>query len=182
MNHENHCVRIIPARAGFTCHWDQYPLPSMDHPRSRGVYVVDHPKHSVCRGSSPLARGLRHSHGQFLERIRIIPARAGFTEAHHSRRLSRADHPRSRGVYPSLLSQYCFARGSSPLARGLLHFRITAALTAGIIPARAGFTCISTFAPPSLRDHPRSRGVYLPRSRGVPTHWGSSPLARGLLP
>ena len=73
----------------------------------------------------------------------------------------------------------------------------------GIIPARAGFTTAATALPPSRRDHPRTRGVYLrrrqapglphrdhPLTRGVYTRLmismettsGSSPHARGLLP
>ena len=32
-----------------------------------------------------------------------------------------------------------------------------------------------------MMDHPRSRGVYAPFPAHFPTHWGSSPLARGLL-
>ena len=33
-----------------------------------------------------------------------------------------------------------------------------------------------------IRDHPRSRGVYAPPVPPIPTHLGSSPLARGLPP
>ena len=70
--------------------------------------------------------------------------------------------------------------GSSPLARGLLPQAAGAGGGGGIIPARAGFTSRSAWAPTGCRDHPRSRGVYpwrtAPRSREA----GSSPLARGL--
>ena len=77
------------------------------------------------------------------------------------------------------------------------------AVSAGIIPARAGFTGGDELVNCHREDHPRSRGVYSPtesmmrkppigtdhpRSRGVyPSHYsdrslrtGSSPLARGL--
>ena len=49
-----------------------------------------------------------------------------------------------------------------------------------IIPARAGFTPVTSPLEPVSWDHPRSRGVYI--SRLVGTFWchGSSPLARGL--
>ena len=70
------------------------------------------------------------------------------------------DHPRSRGVYGSMIRSGRPVRGSSPLARGLR-------------PAQR---------PGRHRpvDHPRSRGVY----QGAPVPGfpsaGSSPLARGL--
>ena len=50
-----------------------------DHPRSRGVYGVGHAPKLTDRGSSPLARGLRTDIDSFMARVRIIPARAGFT-------------------------------------------------------------------------------------------------------
>mgnify|MGYP000877490690 CR=1 FL=1 len=53
-------------------------------------------------------------------------------------------------------------------------------LPSGIIPARAGFTSVSLTACRIRRDHPRSRGVYLPDMALAPCHVGSSPLARGL--
>ena len=91
------------------------------------------------------------------------------------------DHPRSRGVYSQPDDKGTNAWGSSPLARGL---RVsTKDILAGgrIIPARAGFTRLRGAITEQVRDHPRSRGVYVtgphPRIRVV----GSSPLARGLL-
>ena len=51
--------RIIPARAGFTGR-RRGPWPrGRDHPRSRGVYAHGATDDRRCRGSSPLARGLR---------------------------------------------------------------------------------------------------------------------------
>ena len=70
--------------------------------------------------------------------------------------------------------------GSSPLARGLQRRRRRGDGCSGIIPARAGFTVIHGGSVYDVKDHPRSRGVYL---RGVnldPRRRGSSPLARGL--
>ena len=99
-----------------------------------------------------------------------------------------ADHPRSRGVYPSSdlstlhhngssplargLPGGRYSRpvpaGSSPLARGLLGRYGAAASKRGIIPARAGFTWRSVPTPNDVTDHPRSRGVYHgPHHRGL---------------
>ena len=70
--------------------------------------------------------------------------------------------------------------GSSPLARGLLHFYPFTALLTGIIPARAGFTVLTGLPAGLSADHPRSRGVYGDPWGRVDRVDGSSPLARGL--
>ena len=91
------------------------------------------------------------------------------------------DHPRSRGVYTQLLCQIETMVGSSPLARGLPVLEVSDNGADRIIPARAGFTLAARIKAAEAKDHPRSRGVYLP----PPGLWrlgpGSSPLARGLL-
>ena len=51
-------LRIIPARAGFTCSLASTSSPSSDHPRSRGVYRDAFRGGVRGGGSSPLARGL----------------------------------------------------------------------------------------------------------------------------
>ena len=51
----------------------------------------------------------------------------------------------------------------------------------GIIPARAGFTSVTSSPWMTMRDHPRSRGVYRTWGSAVGAVAGSSPLARGLL-
>ena len=51
----------------------------------------------------------------------------------------------------------------------------------GIIPARAGFTKMTTADMIVMRDHPRSRGVYRIGLCDGRSPIGSSPLARGLL-
>ena len=151
---------IIPARAGFT---KTIPSPQNreeDHPRSRGVYEVQADRNRASGGSSPLARGLPSAPAVQGERVRIIPARAGFTCVCSFRVSFSWDHPRSRGVYPcasppgrsshgsSPLARglprgpddQCRDPGSSPLARGLLPEGRVAHDGARIIPARAGFT------------------------------------------
>ena len=71
--------RIIPARAGFTTAANPPVSPRTDHPRSRGVYILQFSALDFRGGSSPLARGLRAPARLVTGGGRIIPARAGFT-------------------------------------------------------------------------------------------------------
>ena len=132
--------RIIPARAGFTRPGARSSRTPGDHPRSRGVYDAAVPAPRVISGSSPLARGLRGLLRLCGSEGRIIPARAGFTFVPVMMTVSPADHPRSRGVYRQATGRRLQRRGSSPLARGLLHLLGGDRGEERIIPARAGFT------------------------------------------
>ena len=113
-------------------------------------------------------------------RLRIIPARAGFTRPAVSPASLTADHPRSRGVYFPLSPYWPAYLGSSPLARGLPARYQASAWAWGIIPARAGFTPTTVPTTSASWDHPRSRGVYPTVTARVESIPGSSPLARGL--
>ena len=151
---------IIPARAGFTVKYcELWPRPQ-DHPRSRGVYSRLCFAFRVSCGSSPLARGL--------------------LVVEYAFRNGEGDHPRSRGVYVARGPGANVEKGSSPLARGLPAPDHVASALPGIIPARAGFTRRPGDRAGTLRDHPRSRGVYPGRPRAEEAARGSSPLARGL--
>ena len=172
---------IIPARAGFTPTGGVRGRGRWDHPRSRGVYPDGHSEPHYGSGSSPLARGLRLVEEVLRGDLRIIPARAGFTQyAPPSGRTPR-DHPRSRGVYRIGERWRIAIRGSSPLARGLRGGIVDGHHVGGIIPARAGFTSGRTCLRGGRGDHPRSRGVYGRVMEGGSWGAGSSPLARGLL-
>ena len=153
-------IGIIPARAGFTAASARPRAAGRDHPRSRGVYVIDPMRSVTPGGSSPLARGLRRPDPPIRRRRRIIPARAGFTSLASQFPPFSADHPRSRGVYGLCLLSSSSNRGSSPLARGLPGDDPAPAECGGIIPARAGFTLPVVLDPGAPKDHPRSRGVY----------------------
>ena len=159
-HHSTSCW-IIPARAGFTRRRNWPRSPPADHPRSRGVYCSEMFAAARRSGSSPLARGLRSE---------------GYTVYG-----AVADHPRSRGVY--LYESELTKRdpGSSPLARGLPRKIAQLTPKTGIIPARAGFTLVRMATWRPMRDHPRSRGVYLANGKRLGLYHGSSPLARGLL-
>ena len=94
-------------------------------------------------GSSPHARGLLTDGEGGTVVGRIIPA-----------------CPRMRGVYiRNPIASFTYM-GSSPLARGLPWNQPTTVITAGIIPARAGFTEPQLRRTTAPEDHPRSRGVY----------------------
>ena len=174
-------LRIIPARAGFTRVASWAPEYASDHPRSRGVYTVTIITLTASAGSSPLARGLLNHLNISMNVFRIIPARAGFTVVCEGSRSWLQDHPRSRGVYTSIVLSVSGWSGSSPLARGLLCRDLHLNPHVWIIPARAGFT--TAFLPllREMMDHPRSRGVYKAPVTMMVTGAGSSPLARGLL-
>ena len=173
-------VRIIPARAGFTCSSVNPGRRASDHPRSRGVYLLVGQPRQAGLGSSPLARGLRNHCGMAEFRNRIIPARAGFTAGLSVPSDVCQDHPRSRGVYLGPLRNLPGLAGSSPLARGLHRYRRRRRLPRRIIPARAGFTPAGLAPARAGADHPRSRGVYRGQVLVEPHGHGSSPLARGL--
>ena len=122
----------------------------------------------MVAGSSPLARGLPGEEAGLDALVGIIPARAGFTILEESTTRQRVDHPRSRGVY-SFPNMICWVHwGSSPLARGLHYYPVTVNEDIRIIPARAGFTSMTSDTAARTLDHPRSRGVYRmsPRARG----------------
>ena len=131
-------------------------------------------------GDHPHARGLPGAGIQRGAHFGIIPARAGFTRTFASSLPRSRDHPRSRGVYFRTYIPLQHIRGSSPLARGLQEPVVLVRASAGIIPARAGFTNACTSGTHDLRDHPRSRGVYTLSSPLCIDLSGSSPLARGL--
>ena len=171
---------IIPARAGFTPSGPPARAQAWDHPRSRGVYTLVRAETGAEFGSSPLARGLRVLGELDVDRLRIIPARAGFTRSSAGARRRPQDHPRSRGVYSQSRHPRLRRRGSSPLARGLRWEWFSRTWARRIIPARAGFTWAGPLSGGGVGDHPRSRGVYTGRIYQVVAPAGSSPLARGL--
>ena len=168
-----------PARAGFTGPRRPADAPRWDHPRSRGVYPYLEDDVVKYEGSSPLARGLRHSADGLRHGRRIIPARAGFTAHNRAHARLMRDHPRSRGVYRCPLALRPARWGSSPLARGLRVLGPAWSVGEGIIPARAGFThpTVSDITPvcgssPLARGLPSSLGVVSLRSRIIPARAG----------
>ena len=174
------CRWIIPAHAGFTASSVPPGGSWPDHPRTRGVYSWAYAPAEPNWGSSPHTRGLRWRPAARTSRSRIIPAHAGFTGPSCSRAGWGTDHPRTRGVYGAAAGFRPGSGGSSPHTRGLPLLLHHVNRNRRIIPAHAGFTLVQEGDLLVGRDHPRTRGVYIPRAsvhaRGV----GSSPHTRGL--
>ena len=157
-------IRLIPARAGNTFPPGREVKAGQAHPRSRGEHCPCRLLYRILLGSSPLARGprvLTHTRDKLR---RLIPARAGNTEAR-----------------PSIILGH---HGSSPLARGTRKFVRCLAAGNRLIPARAGNTLHSYRSFSKISAHPRSRGEHTDSYIGDRDEYGSSPLARGtpLLP
>ena len=72
--------------------------------------------------------------------------------------------------------------GSSPLARGPQYGFVWSSYCPGLIPARAGTTCVMFVFAALARAHPRSRGDHDLVYQYSQVFQGSSPLARGPLP
>ena len=172
--------RIIPAHAGFTNDGGNFSDGHRDHPRTRGVYPITRPNRSRTSGSSPHTRGLRARGGRPGAGLGIIPAHAGFTPCQHRQDPEHPDHPRTRGVYSGRHSIPMPPGGSSPHTRGLLAVTSPRNPSGRIIPAHAGFTRWWPWWRGHWRDHPRTRGVYIPRSVMASFQTGSSPHTRGL--
>ena len=172
-------LRIIPARAGPTRPPSTSRSLKPDHPRSCGANFTPVETGSTPAGSSPLVRGQPELVLDPVERVRIIPARAGPTGRRSCRWSWRADHPRSCGANADQRMAVDDMNGSSPLVRGQPNHRQNTRWHYRIIPARAGPTWAATRRPRPSSDHPRSCGA----NSGRPGPWvvsaGSSPLVRG---
>ena len=150
------------------------------HPRWRGEHSRRRSKATLCRGSSPLARGTLSDWPAPSPRSRFIPAGAGNTQW----------NLKSQG-------QNC---GSSPLARGTHcrrypcpipspvhprwrgeHVRRSPRLIRVVrfIPAGAGNTAVIDRRTASGPVHPRWRGEHIQKIVSDRPGAGSSPLARG---
>lgn len=151
------------------------------YPRWRG-------EHNLCaefwvpaNGLSPLERGTPARVIPPGANARFIPAGAGNTTLSIGRITPIAVYPRWRGElggwFPVIRESY----GLSPLARGTLTNWITTGKSCRFIPAGAGNSSPSLFAPFQRPVYPRWRGelsdIWLD-ARGI---YGLSPLARGTL-
>ena len=132
--------RIIPARAGPTKTRRPPRGGASDHPRSCGANQYAFEMTCNQEGSSPLVRGQRNRLASQRVCGRIIPARAGPTQAVALLDCIRLDHPRSCGANLRSLVAVGLAVGSSPLVRGQPCRAYHGRAAQRIIPARAGPT------------------------------------------
>ena len=134
------------------------------------------------RSVHPRLRGeLAVNSGYLTSNPRFIPACAGNSGVRSVHKSFVPVHPRLRGelcTEPKLLT---IAFGSSPLARGTLHNRLSVFVYPRFIPACAG----NSVARPSWKFkpsvHPRLRGELVVVGTSTAQIAGSSPLARGTL-
>ena len=173
--------RLIPARAGNTKEYKQGVTVDSAHPRSRGEHTHRDISGAPRSGSSPLARGTPQPGRSRIFPIRLIPARAGNTQATAATAFRLPAHPRSRGEHNSSATTRQARTGSSPLARGTLLRQLVSQFRIRLIPARAGNTRNLSSLFFSASAHPRSRGEHLDKLTRAVMDSGSSPLARGTL-
>ena len=112
------CQGLIPAHAGNTTQRPVMALCTWAHPRSREEHSSTARISKPPPGSSPLARGTRHSRTTARVSPGLIPARAGNTNPASARKGHGGAHPRSRGEHAADRRHRPANQGSSPLARG----------------------------------------------------------------
>ena len=172
--------RIIPARAGQTVALLSAANAPPDHPRACGANAWDGTSAPPDFGSSPRVRGKLHRFPLRSFRVRIIPARAGQTDAYRIDDYEHPDHPRAcgandithingstfigssprvRGKHGRALVRRERAAGSSPRVRGKRMGWHVRAARFWIIPARAGQTPSVSAALIPRPDHPRACGA-----------------------
>ena len=136
-------------------------------------------RRTVVSGSSPRGRGKRSLSLSPEEAARLIPARAGKTQADPRSRCHRPAHPRAGGEnVHSWLSPDAYA-GSSPRGRGKRAFARPTIRVHGLIPARAGKTASTASLSTSQPAHPRAGGENENDHLSDGKWSGSSPRGRG---
>ena len=148
-------------------------------PAYAGSTSAPSPGRGSVSGSSPHTRGARD-----VTEIKplgggIIPAYAGSTDGLPLAEWRRADHPRIRGEHAGAGDGRVHDLGSSPHTRGARRCRSSPRYRWGIIPAYAGSTPWTSFAPSPYADHPRIRGEHFSITNNAGIAAGSSPHTRG---
>ena len=131
---------ITPAHAGTTYNFNIYLFAALDHPRPRGDYFSNILTNRRSSGSPPPTRGLQENIRRDAAQAGITPAHAGTTHGSYISLNWFADHPRPRGDYCFIASNFSATWGSPPPTRGL-HLEVLI-LEDGtrITPAHAGTT------------------------------------------
>ena len=119
----NDQIRFIPACAGNSMTAINISGRLSVHPRLRGELVISCSSRHLKNGSSPLARGTLNFEDFPEIRTRFIPACAGNSKKQATIELESTVHPRLRGELFSGAKVTFNEDGSSPLARGTLHYK-----------------------------------------------------------
>ena len=171
--------RIIPARAGQTQPCRIHRRGVADHPRACGANLVEQGQRQIPAGSSPRVRGKLFLPFFACAGIRIIPARAGQTQAGEDWSNPETDHPRACGANKIIASGISCHIGSSPRVRGKRSPFRSSPYAPRIIPARAGQTKAALQITTTTKDHPRACGANPASTPAMLTVSGSSPRVRG---
>ena len=132
--------RFIPAHAGNTPPRSATPGAQAAHPRACGEHSRARWSSRRIRGSSPRMRGTRGRSFAATPTARFIPAHAGNTPAHSTRRIFRAVHPRACGEHFGSVTPKISLIGSSPRMRGTPAAHRPHCSRVRFIPAHAGNT------------------------------------------
>ena len=171
--------RLIPARAGKTCHVVSPIACSWAHPRACGENGDGLADGGPDLGSSPRVRGKPPLSRTWTCLAGLIPACAGKTPGRPCTTSAPPAHPRACGENRRVGAQLGRVRGSSPRVRGKLQPRLHRRVPAGLIPARAGKTQTATLIPVHTAAHPRACGENARFDLNTAPGSGSSPRVRG---
>ena len=173
------CERLIPARAGKTVTGRASSARHGAHPRAGGENRYVRVAAIACMGSSPRGRGKQRRLFRAPLPRRLIPARAGKTDAANDEGVCWPAHPRAGGENVKVRVLTPYEGGSSPRGRGKQKADAEALKQFRLIPARAGKTRSTPTDPWSCQAHPRAGGENYERKTGQPITAGSSPRGRG---
>ena len=132
-------LRFIPACAGFCARRQRLEPFGQVHPRMCGVLRCTRPSSSTLSGSSPHVRGFGEHLLKSSDKLRFIPACAGFCDGIMTVGGKSQVHPRMCGVLAPTGSPELPAAGSSPHVRGFASQARQASGQKRFIPACAGF-------------------------------------------
>ena len=170
---------LIPARAGKTGTCVSLRSPAWAHPRAGGENTAAAALTFGTTGSSPRGRGKQRRLFRAPLPRRLIPARAGKTDAANDEGVCWPAHPRAGGENVKVRVLTPYEGGSSPRGRGKQKADAEALKQFRLIPARAGKTRSTPTDPWSCQAHPRAGGENYERKTGQPITAGSSPRGRG---
>ena len=172
---------LIPARAGKTRGHRGNSSSDRAHPRAGGENTARAPTVSLTAGSSPRGRGKLAIRSGDLPDQRLIPARAGKTEASGPVPGPESAHPRAGGENIQRTTSRASPKGSSPRGRGKPECTCSALGMIGLIPARAGKTARMVWSSQASSAHPRAGGENVGAFGDATRILGSSPRGRGKL-